>query len=70
MKRHRYALAMMAGAYPLIVCILYLLPAELANAPHWLKALFIVPVMVLGMVYAVNPLVLRLCGPWLGLRKE
>lgn len=65
MNKHRFALLMMMGAYPMVVAILHALPSAVMHQPHWIKALLMVPVMVLWMFYVVSPLIQRHFRSWL-----
>lgn len=64
-SRLRFALAVMLGAYPLIALLFVLIGPHVADWPLPARPLPIVPLMVLGMVYGVIPLVNRLAGPWI-----
>lgn len=68
MKRYRLALLMAVGAYPAVLLALMALPASFATMPVMLKPLFILPVIVLWMVYVVSPAITRHFGGWVGLR--
>ena len=57
MKRYRLALLMAIGAYPAVLLALMALPASFATTPLMLKPLFILPAIVLWMVYVVSPLI-------------
>lgn len=68
MKRYRLALLMAIGAYPAVLLALMALPASFATTPLMLKPLFILPAIVLWMVYVVSPVITRHFGGWVGLR--
>ena len=59
---------MAAGAYPAVLLALMLLPPGFATAPLLLKPLFILPAIVLWMVYVVPPMIARHFGAWVGMR--
>lgn len=68
MNRHRFALLMTLGAYPMVLALLYLLPPAVMEQPHWVKALVMVPVMVGWMFYGVSPAIQRYARGWIALK--
>jgi hypothetical protein len=65
MHRGRLALISSLGAYPVITTLLLTVGSLLADWPIYLRTLVVVPLMVLIMTFAIQPLLLRLFGPWL-----
>lgn len=68
-SRPRFALLVLAGVYPLITGLLYVILPLLAGWPIWQETLVIAPIMVWGLIPAVqrvfrgflNPV--AACGP-------
>jgi antibiotic biosynthesis monooxygenase (ABM) superfamily enzyme len=65
MNKHRFALLMTVGAYPAVLALLHLMPRSLLAQPHWVKAAFMVPIMVAWMFYVVSPSIQRFFGAWI-----
>jgi uncharacterized protein len=65
MNRFRLALLTSIGAYPVITGLLMEFGSILADWPIYLRTLVVVPLMVLIMTFAVQPLMTRLFGTWL-----
>lgn len=64
-SRLRFALCVMAGAYPLITFLLAVLTPVTSDWPLALRTLLVVPMMVSGMVFGIIPLVQRWAGRWI-----
>ena len=69
MKRYRMALLMSLGAYPMALLILTIMPSAFAAVPAPLKPLFIIPPIVVWMVYVVSPFVVKTFGGWVGMHR-
>lgn len=54
-SRPRFALLVLAGVYPLITALLYLILPLLDGWPIWQETLLIAPLMVTMMVWGVIP---------------
>ena len=54
-SRPRFALLVLAGVYPLITALLYLVLPLLDGWPIWQETLLIAPLMVTMMVWGVIP---------------
>jgi antibiotic biosynthesis monooxygenase (ABM) superfamily enzyme len=65
MNRFRCWSAARDGAYPVITGLLMAFSSILADWPIYLRTLVVVPLMVLIMTFAVQPLMTRLFGTWL-----
>jgi antibiotic biosynthesis monooxygenase (ABM) superfamily enzyme len=58
-SRPRFALLVLAGVYPLITLLLYLVLPLLDGWPIWQETLVIAPIMVTIMVWGLIPTVQR-----------
>ena len=58
-SRPRFALLVLAGVYPLITVLLYLVLPLLDGWPIWQETLVIAPIMVTIMVWGLIPTVQR-----------
>jgi antibiotic biosynthesis monooxygenase (ABM) superfamily enzyme len=58
-SRPRFALLVLAGVYPLITGLLYLVLPLLAGWPIWQETLVIAPIMVTIMIWGLIPTVQR-----------
>ena len=58
-SRPRFALLVLAGVYPLITALLYLVLPLLDGWPIWQETLVIAPIMVTIMVWGLIPTVQR-----------
>jgi antibiotic biosynthesis monooxygenase (ABM) superfamily enzyme len=58
-SRPRFALLVLAGVYPLITMLLYLILPLLDGWPIWQETLVIAPIMVTIMVWGLIPTVQR-----------
>jgi len=56
-SRPRFAVLVLAGVYPLITALLYLLLPLLQGWPIWQETLLIAPLMVAMMVWGVIPVI-------------
>ena len=64
-SRHKLALLTMVGAYPTIVLLLTILDPVMGDAPKPVKAVVLVPLMVIALSYGVMPLLARIFANWL-----
>lgn len=58
-SRPRFALLVLAGVYPLITTILYVLAPLTEEWPIWQRTLVIAPIMVMAMIWGLIPTVQR-----------
>lgn len=61
-SRHRFALLVLAGVYPLITAILYVLAPLTEEWEIWQRTLVIAPTMVSTMIWGLIPTVHRVFG--------
>ncbi|MBR2690195.1 MAG: hypothetical protein IKE42_20285 [Aquamicrobium sp.] len=61
-SRHRFALLVLAGVYPLITTILYVLAPLTEEWEIWQRTLVIAPTMVSAMIWGLIPTVHRVFG--------
>ncbi|PLP59805.1 hypothetical protein CYK37_06320 [Mesorhizobium loti] len=58
-SRHRFALLVLAGVYPLITAILYVLAPLTEEWEIWQRTLVVAPTMVTAMIWGLIPTVQR-----------
>lgn len=58
-SRPRFALLVLAGVYPLITTILYVLTPLTEEWPIWQRTLIVAPIMVMAMIWGLIPTVQR-----------
>ncbi|WP_319412303.1 hypothetical protein [uncultured Cohaesibacter sp.] len=56
-SRARFALMILIFVYPLVTLLLYAIAAVTPNWPLWQRALIMVPIVVVAMVYIIIPLI-------------
>ncbi len=64
-SRSRFALLVLAGVYPLITTLLYVLAPLTEDWTIWQRTLVIAPIMVVAMVFGLIPTLQRRFAGWL-----